>query len=214
MAEEANETARRAFGEGPAAPPPSMPPVAPPAAPPAPTVRSAGALAEWSTRAAAFVLDGLFVFGVACVLTLLIMWATGSTEERDIEKIVYAVCLPLGLYAPLLMARGGKANGQTFGKQMMDLRVVRTNGEPVTFWNAFLRQVIGQQLLITVTLNIYAFADYLWPLRDPRNQALHDKIAKTLVVRTAPSFTLSQPPPSPRRVDETPVGDWLPPRAG
>jgi uncharacterized RDD family membrane protein YckC len=220
MVEDPNESARRAFGEGPTMPPP-------PAAattPLAPTVRSAGALAEWGTRAAAFVLDSLFLFGVVVLVTIVAVVAVGSGDERTIETIAYAVGLPLGfLYAPLLMARRGKANGQTFGKQMMDIRVVRTNGEQVTFWNGFLRQVIGQQLLMAMTLYVYGLLDYLWPLRDARNQALHDKIAKTLVVRTAPSPTLPQPlaagsssspPPSPRRVDESPVGGWLPPASG
>lgn len=235
MADDPNETARRAFGEGPGMPP------APPASVaeaepevereprPRPVVpapgQQAGALAAWGTRAAAFILDALFLFGITFALTLAIAAVAGTDERATVETIVYAVAIPLGfLYAPLLMMRRGKANGQTFGKQMMDVRVVRTGGEPVTFWNAFLRQVIGQQLLMGLTLYLYAFVDYLWPLRDARNQALHDKIASTLVVRTkdgglpqppaAAPVSQAPPPPPPRRVDEAPAGHWLPPSAG
>lgn len=222
MADDPNDTARQAFGEDPAAPRPA----AMPAASHAPPARADGTLAEWGTRAAAFTLDALFLFGLAFAVTIAAVVAVGSSDRRTVETIVYAVCIPLGfLYAPLLMARRGKANGQSFGKQMMDIRVVRTNGEPVSFWNAFLRQVIAQQLLIAFTLYVYAVVDYLWPLRDPRNQALHDKIASTLVVRTK-AGGLPQPPsthietvppaagPSPRRVDEAPVHGWLPPSSG
>jgi len=218
MAEDPNETARRAFGEGPATPPPPLAPPMPAAAP-APTARDERTLAAWGTRAAAFVLDSLFLFGVGFVLSLAVVAAVGTDDVRQVESIIYPVGIPLALlYAPLLMARRGKANGQTFGKQMMDIRVVRANGEAVTFWNGFLRQVIGQQLLIAVTLYAYAIVDYLWPLRDARNQALHDKIASTLVVRTKagglPQPASAAPPPSTRGVDETPIRDWLPPSGG
>ena len=230
MADDPNETARRAFGEGPAMPPAPPAPVAeaerePQPRPAAPVPgQQAGALAAWGTRAAAFILDALFLFGITFALTLAIAAVAGTDERATVETIVYAVAIPLGfLYAPLLMMRRGTANGQTFGKQMLDIRVVRTSGEPVTFWNAFLRQVVGQQLLMGLTLYLYAFVDYLWPLRDARNQALHDKIASTLVVRTkdgglpqppvaAPPS--QAPPPSPRRVDEGPAGNWLPPSGG
>lgn len=220
MAEDPNESARRAFGDAPSMPPPP-PPVSAPVESAQPA-SSAGALATWGTRAMAFVLDGLFVFGVAFALTLGVAFALGDTDEAAVEVIAYAVGIPLGLlYSPLLMARRGRANGQTFGKQMMDIRVVRMDGERVTFVNAFLRQIVYQQLLIAFTLYIYAVFDYLWPLRDARNQALHDKMAGTLVVRTAPSAALPQParesvapPPSPRDVDEAPIRGWLPPSPG
>jgi uncharacterized RDD family membrane protein YckC len=229
MAEDPNETARRAFGDTPAMPPP-MPP-APDGPPPgqaaaarASSAQDAGAFAAWSTRAAAFALDTLFLFGMMFLVTVVVAVAVGSDDRRTVETIAYAVCIPLYLlYAPLLLARPGRANGQTFGKQMMDIRVVRVDGAPVGVWNGVLRQVIAQQLLTTLVL-FYALADYLWPLRDARNQALHDKIARTLVMRTKPAGLPQSPaaaapptagptPPSPRRVDESPVRDWLPPSA-
>ncbi|HMJ02265.1 MAG TPA: RDD family protein [Conexibacter sp.] len=226
MVEDPNETARRAFGEGPPMPPAPAPSSA---AARAPSTRSVGALAEWGTRAAAFTLDALFLFGLAFVVAIVVVVAVGSDDRRTVETIVYAVCIPLGLlYAPLLMARRGTANGQTLGKQMMDIRVVRVDGSRVTLWNGFLRQVLAQQLLTALTVYVYAIVDYLWPLRDPRNQALHDKIAGTLVVRTKTGGLPQRPaaaalsdtdadqplPPSPRRMGESPVHGWLPPSSG
>ncbi len=116
------------------------------------------------------------------------------------------------LYAPLLMARRGARNGQTLGKQLVGIRVVRTDGAPVGFWLGVLRTVVAQQLLIGLTFYLYAVVDYLWPLRDPQNQALHDKIARTWVVRVTLAADDAPGPREPEPVEAS-VREWLPPRA-
>jgi len=125
------------------------------------------------------------------------------------------------VYAPLLMVRRGERNGQTLGKQAMGIRVVRPHYEPVTLGNALLREVIGRQLLIVITVYVYALFDYLWPIWDRQSQALHDKVATTWVVRTAvvppvPGARAPLPPPPPTptpRAPDAPVRGWLPPSA-
>jgi uncharacterized RDD family membrane protein YckC len=91
------------------------------------------------------------------------------------------------LYAPVLMARSGARNGQTLGKQMLGIRVVRDNGEPETFWQAALRCVVLKQLAVGVASSIVPFVpwflNYFWPLWDDENRALHDMAASTHVVR-------------------------------
>jgi type IV secretory pathway VirB10-like protein len=61
----------------------------------------------------------------------------------------------------------------------------------MTFGRALLREGVGKQLLGIITLYIYIVVDYLWPLWDRENQALHDKIASThvIVVRPDPAIT-------------------------
>jgi uncharacterized RDD family membrane protein YckC len=218
MADDPNETARRAFGDaGPAAssPPPRLAGEARAALGPRDVPMDR--LADWWTRAGGFLLDQLIVASAAILAALAIAAATGA-GGRSTDLLAYATAIPLGiLYAPLLMARAGARNGQTLGKQIVGIRVVRTDGAPVTFWTGFVRTVIAQQLLIAVTFYVYAVVDYLWPLRDPQNQALHDKIAKTWVLRTAaPAGADAGRPPSPApfpQPDEMPVQGWLPPRA-
>lgn len=150
--------------------------------------------------------------------------AVHDPGERTGTILLYAIALPIAfLYAPLLMARGGAHNGQTLGKQAVGIRVVRTDGAPVGFWLGVLRTVVAQQLLTAITFYAYAVVDYLWPLRDPQNQALHDKIAKTWVVRVSAAGDAASPPPPtwpdaarafpPVDPDELPVQGWLPPRA-
>jgi uncharacterized RDD family membrane protein YckC len=213
MADDPNEAARRAFGDdGPATPVPTAahagrthPAVGPRDVP-------LRALADWWTRAGAFVLDQLVVAGIAIVAALVIAAALDDSGGDTTQVVVYAVAIPLGLlYAPLLMARAGAHNGQTLGKQVVGIRVVRVDGAPMTFWTGVLRTAVGQQLLIAITFYVYAFVDYLWPLRDPQNQALHDKLAKTWVLRTtAPD---EPPPPAWLPPEESSAqGGWLPPR--
>ncbi len=223
MSEDPNDTARQAFGEdraggtgedASATPLAEAPrPVTGPARhgtwapPPATEALPTSALADWWTRVGAFLLDQLLIAGVAFVAALAAAIAVGDVDGDTARIVVYAVAIPVGfLYAPLLMARSGARNGQTLGKQLVGIRVVRLDGAPVTFGTGVMRTIVGQQLLIAVTFYLYAVIDYLWPLRDPQNQALHDKIAKTLVLRTtAPP---AAPPP-----EEPAASGWLPPRA-
>lgn len=126
--------------------------------------------------------------------------AVGHSGRTAGSLLFYGIVATVaGLYAPLLMARSGARNGQTLGKQAMGIRVVLADGEAIGFWRGVLRTVLAQQLLIAVTFYVYGLLDYLWPLGDRRNQALHDKIAHTLVVRVP--------------VREAPRGRWLPPQA-
>jgi uncharacterized RDD family membrane protein YckC len=91
------------------------------------------------------------------------------------------------LYAPLLMMRQGERNGQTWGKQVIGIRVVRDNGQPFTFGSAALRDVVLKQLAVGIASSVIPiipwFLNYFWPLWDDENRALHDMAASTHVVR-------------------------------
>jgi uncharacterized RDD family membrane protein YckC len=75
--------------------------------------------------------------------------------------------------------------GRTIGKRAMDLRVVRADdGGPIGYGTAAWRLVFTY-LITIVTLGIGWIVDSLWILFDGRRQALHDKVAKTVVVKPA-----------------------------
>ena len=177
-------------------------------------------LSDWWTRAGAFLLDQLILAAAALAIGAVVQLVSGDPGRENLVIGTYTAAIALGLiYAPLLMARPGARNGQTFGKQIVGIRVVRTDGAPVGVPLGLLRSAIGQQLPIALTAYVWALVDYLWPLRDPRRQALHDKLARTWVVRApepppspfgTPSMDLPLPLPEP---DEEPVQGWLPPRA-
>jgi uncharacterized RDD family membrane protein YckC len=90
------------------------------------------------------------------------------------------------VYAPVFMMRAGERNGQTPGKQIARIRVVRESGEPLTYGYSLLRELAVKQLLIgsvgAFFLSIPVLLDYLWPLWDDQNRALHDMVAQTRVV--------------------------------
>jgi uncharacterized RDD family membrane protein YckC len=191
-------------------------------------------LASWGVRAQAFAIDAIPALFVALGIVVAAYTAEGDGEDgrQLIELLLLVVGAPFSLlYAPLLMIRRGRRNGQTLGKQAMRIRVVRENQEPVTLGNALLREFIGRQLLIAFTYGLYAVLDYLWPTWDRARQCLHDKVAQTRVVRVeadaadagADAFghpvhayvpPVPEPPPL-RPADDVPVRDgWLPPGRG
>jgi uncharacterized RDD family membrane protein YckC len=91
------------------------------------------------------------------------------------------------LYAPLLNAREGAHNGQTWGKQVLGIRVIRDNGERMSFGWAALREIVIKGFAVGIASSIIPiipwFLDFFWPLWDDENRALHDMIVSTHVVR-------------------------------
>jgi uncharacterized RDD family membrane protein YckC len=154
-------------------------------------------LASWGTRLGAWLIDWLVLLVPAVILFVLIVGgAVGITGDDDASTVavigtivLYALLMAIVvlLYAPLLMARQGARNGQTWGKQALDIRVVRDNGLPMSFGWAALREVVVKNLAVNVASSIIPFIpwflNYFWPLWDDQNRALHDMAVQTHVVR-------------------------------
>ena len=95
--------------------------------------------------------------------------------------------------------------GQTFGKMALKIKVVNEDGTPLDYRKAFLRW-LGYFLC-----DLTFYIGYLWAAFDPRKQGLHDKVCKTVVVRTDVPFPLREaeepeaptegPPDSPASLD-------------
>jgi uncharacterized RDD family membrane protein YckC len=66
--------------------------------------------------------------------------------------------------------------GQTVGKKIMGLRVVRLDGEPITWWVAFER---AGGYAAGFATGLLGFAQVYW---DANRQAIHDRIVGTVVV--------------------------------
>ena len=73
-----------------------------------------------------------------------------------------------------------RTNGQTPGKQLLGIRVIKKDGTPITFIDALLRNVIGY------TLSGMFGLGYFWALFDSQKQGWHDKIAGTVVIVEPP----------------------------
>lgn len=66
--------------------------------------------------------------------------------------------------------------GQTVGKRVMKIRVLRLDGEPITWWTAFER---AGGYAAGFATGLLGFAQVFW---DSNRQAIHDRIVGTVVV--------------------------------
>jgi uncharacterized RDD family membrane protein YckC len=152
-------------------------------------------LASWLSRVGAQLIDGIIIGVGALILFLPIGAAAGVGFADDSDATVWAavvglvlwtVCIAIiaMLYAPVMMAR---TNGKTLGRMVMNIRVVRTSGERVSFGYAFVREVLVKSLLFGIlgsfTFGLAPLIDNLWPLWDEENRALHDFICNSRVVK-------------------------------
>jgi uncharacterized RDD family membrane protein YckC len=150
--------------------------------------------ASWGSRVAAYLLDGLFAF-VIPIAAGVGLASSGILGLEIVGGILigYAFLLSWLLYAPLTMMRRGRHNGQTPGKQIVGIRVVRDADQPMNFGWGMLREPAVRWLLIGVIGGFFfipPLLDLLWPLWDEENRALHDMIVSTHVVRA------DEPPPT------------------
>jgi uncharacterized RDD family membrane protein YckC len=152
-------------------------------------------LATWLSRVGAQLIDGFIIFVGGLILFLPIGAALGIGAASDSNTGVAAVivgflfwgaCITVIaiFYAPFLMTR---TNGKTVGRMVMNIRVVRTSGEPITFGFAMLREVVVKVIVFWIagifTFGLAGLLDHLWPLWDEENRALHDFIVSTRVVK-------------------------------
>jgi uncharacterized RDD family membrane protein YckC len=148
-------------------------------------------LASWGSRVGATLIDWLILLVPVVILTIIVVGIaagsdTGAIVTGALGLLAYLIVALA--YAPVLMAREGPNNGQTWGKQLIGIRVVRDTGEPMNFGWSALREIAVKGLLVGIASSILPLIpwllDYLWPLWDDQNRALHDIVCSTHVVRT------------------------------
>ena len=148
-------------------------------------------LAPWWRRALAYTVDSLLLIGLADG-TFAVIEGTSylGKHHRGNEPLLWlAIILVIAtLYYAIVMRT---SDGQTLGKWLLGIRVARTDGEAMSATRATWRQVALLILLpdVATWLSPYMSAiasaallvDYLWPLWDRENRALHDMLAGTRV---------------------------------
>lgn len=76
--------------------------------------------------------------------------------------------------------------GQTPGKRLLGMRVIRLDGKPIGWWIAFER--FGSYAA-SLSTGLLGFAQILW---DRNRQGLHDKAVETVVIRDLPASIRSE----------------------
>ena len=147
-------------------------------------------LASIGTRFLAVLLDGLLpmLISIPAGITGYIIYslslnASPSSLPSDVMQtfgifVVLLTYIGFMSYSALVLALW--AYGLTPGKYLLGIRVVKVDGGvPAGFWRMALRQIIGQWVAAIV-----CYLGFIWVLFDANRQGWHDKIAKTLVIRT------------------------------
>jgi uncharacterized RDD family membrane protein YckC len=160
-----------------------------PYAPPRAAVRdiatpyTSAALADPGTRLGAAILDSIIGMTMVYLPGLVVIWITAAAGPRSGDGMVGAGLLMMlvGLAAWLwLTIKYVNANGQSIAKKLLGIKVVRSDGSPVSLGRLFwLRNVVNS--LISIVPG-YGLVELLFIFGESR-QCLHDKLADTIVIK-------------------------------
>ncbi len=147
--------------------------------------------AGFFTRAIAFVID-ILIINVSVIITSALLMLVFSFFESimsitpgelgdwmsnvSVRAVNFSAVILLLVMAWLYPVIFWMINGQTVGKRIMGLRVVRMDGKKMTFLGGLLR-VLGYWLSAIVF-----FVGFLWVLFSNDRRAWHDKLAGTCVI--------------------------------
>ena len=146
-----------------------------------------GQYAGFFTRLVAYTIDRLIVAGIIALIGAGTNLALNALNLREwltthpaAALIVILFILGLVVFVRLFYNMGfWMLAGQTPGKRVMGVRVVRTDGQRLKWGNAIRREV-------GYWISAILFLGYLWVLVDNRRQGWHDKLGGTLVVYSWP----------------------------
>lgn len=125
--------------------------------------------AQFTDRFAAGVLDVVFILFVFNVF--MDRWV--SRDEDVLLFVLFGYFI--GFWA---------WKGTTLGGMVCNLRVIKANGEPLTGADAVVRALAGVFSFVPLGLGFF------WILRDPQQQAWHDKITGTFVVKVPRDYPI------------------------
>ncbi len=103
---------------------------------------------------------GLVVGAIVCVYPVIVVWAPSG--------LIISFIYWLGFWS---------WRGQTPGKMVVGIKIIRTDGSQVTWQHALIR-CFGY-----IVLAISLFIGFIWVAFDARKQGFHDKVADTYVVK-------------------------------
>ena len=120
-------------------------------------------------------------------------WPCGNIKAAGIGRRVGAYILDIVLFFVTLIIGYiiwwlfTLRHGQTPGKQLLGIRVMRADGTRSDWGWTFLREFVIKLLVFealgdTLTSGIASLVDLVWAFWDKDRQTLHDQIMKTVVV--------------------------------
>jgi uncharacterized RDD family membrane protein YckC len=162
--------------------------------PPPPVIL--GRYAGFFSRGAAFVLDRIIVFGIAFLILQVVayflrlfrldQWLDSLGQGAMGHTILALLLSTLGIYLLVSISYDvwfWLLSGQTPGKRVLGVRVMRADGKRLTLGNALLRQ-------LGYDISAIFYLGFLWILFDNKRQGFHDKLAGTIVTYSWPEGRL------------------------
>jgi len=136
-------------------------------------------------RSVAFVIDQIILFFTLAIFTVVGFLAAeiGSGGAREFfffqhARIVLAVLWPMAIILVITyFAFFHGAWGQTIGKMIFGLRVVKNDGQPLSFSRALVRTIVYALSAIPF------FLGFFWVAFTSGKRSWHDLIAGTMVIR-------------------------------
>lgn len=135
--------------------------------------------ASWGVRVGARLIDWCLltvVFLASVAAAAGIAYAIAGETAAALTGLFAFVGLGYLEVALYYLAGDAGQTGQTLGRRMFGIRVVRTDGAPLGFWHALGRQFLAILSAIPFMLG------YLAPLWDPQRRTWHDSLAGTVVI--------------------------------
>lgn len=153
---------------------PSAPPIAEPYG-----AQTQGALAGRGQRFLAALIDGIILNVIAAAIAVPALGTTGFSGSLGTRLGANAITAVIAvLYFGLQHGKWG----QSIGKRALRIRVVRAaDSGPIDLGVAFGR-VLFTYVISVITVGIFSLIDAVWIFGNDRNQCLHDKVVKTVVV--------------------------------
>ena len=128
-------------------------------------------------------LDGALLFGGGVLIGKttgivdLVLTSRGFEFLHVITPLLKAAVVTTACVPPVYFIVMIALFGQTIGKMIAGIRVVRGNGERVSFVRSLIR-FVGY-----APSGMLLFVGFLWVLWDPDRQAWHDMLADTVVIK-------------------------------
>jgi uncharacterized RDD family membrane protein YckC len=159
--------------------------------------------ASWGLRFVAYIVDGLIAGIIASIVYFVFFFigfalsgamsaastassnpntapATASVNGGLLGLFIFIGVVLVIAFALWYFPRSWAKTGQTIGQRMFHIKVIREDGQLLSFGMGVLRYIVGMGILDGIVFGLPI--GWLWPLWDSKKQAWHDKIAGSIVV--------------------------------
>lgn len=147
--------------------------------------------AGFGTRFLAYWVDFVILFPLGLVLQSLFgnnVFAVFQAQTlADLQKVqsspnfLINMVVAMGLGLAYWLIFWVNYDGATPGKKLLGIKITRDNGDKLTYPSAFIRYI---GFLVSSFTTLFFGLGFLWIIWDKKKQALHDKIAGTVVIKT------------------------------